>query len=144
MKLKLDLQSEQANTLAYAFFRTAFGVLLMINGWNKWVALPESADDFPDPLGIGSAVSIYLAIFCEFICGLAIALGLMTRLTSFPVAVTFTVAVFLVHGNDPFDVKQVAILYLIASIYMLVNGSGRFSLDGFIRSEMTDKQRSKA
>ena len=129
MKLKHNLQSQETHAIAYALLRVAIGMLLIINGWNKWQALPGYINDFPDPLGVGSELSLYLVIFAELICGLAIALGLMTRLASLPVTMTFIVAVFLVHGNDLFDVKQAPILYLIASIYFMVKGSGRFSLD---------------
>ncbi len=128
MKLKYNIP------LTYPLFRIAFGILLMINGWSKWITLPYSSSDFPDPLGIGSTFSIYLAILSELICGLAILLGFKTRIVSLPVIVTFTVAVFLVHTNDPFDVKQVAILYLITSIYIMLKGSGNISIDKYIRS----------
>lgn len=134
MKLEYHIQSDRVHTIAYTFFRVLSGLLLMINGWSKWLALPDASLDFPDPLGIGSTLSIYLAIFSELICGLALVLGLMTRIASIPIVITFVVAVFLVHGNDPFDVKQTAMLYLIASLYIIVKGSGRFSLDELIKS----------
>ncbi|MGS2763683.1 DoxX family protein [Sinomicrobium sp. M5D2P9] len=143
MKLKYYAPSRWANAIAYAFFRIAFGVLLIINGWDKWVALPDSSIDFPDPLGIGSEFSIYLAIFAELVCGPAIVLGLMTRVTGLPVAMTFIVAVFMVHVNDSFDVKQAAILYLFTSIYIIAKGSGRYSFDNLIWSAIPEKRNKK-
>ncbi len=142
MKFKASLQSSRTHAIAYALLRVSIGILLTINGCNTWQALPDgSFHDFPDPIGVGSALSFYLVIFSELICGLAIALGLLTRLASLPVMMTFIVAVFLVHGNDPFDVKQPAILYLLASLYFIVKGSGLFSLDRSIALYLAKKQR---
>lgn len=144
MKLKDSLQSSRTHAIAYALLRGSIGILLTINGCNTWQALHDgSIQDFPDPIGVGSEFSLYLVIFAELICGLAIALGLFTRLASLPVMMTFIVAVFLVHGNDPFDVKQPAILYLVASLYFIVKGSGIFSLDRSIAPYLAKKEQRK-
>lgn len=141
MAFKNSLQSSRAHAIGYALLRGTIGILLTINGWNTWKSLPDGTiHDFPDPIGVGSALSFYLVIFAELICGLAITLGLLTRLASVPVMMTFIVAVFLVHGNDPFDVKQPAILYLVASLYFIVKGSGLFSLDRSIALYLAKKR----
>lgn len=144
MKFKENLQSSHTHAIAYVLLRVSIGILLTINGYNTWQALADSSiQDFPDPIGVGSEFSFYLVIFAELICGLAIALGLLTRLASLPVMMTFIVAVFLIHGNDPFDVKQPAILYLIASLYFIVKGSGLFSLDRYIELYLSKKEQHK-
>lgn len=136
MKFIVKPLSQNSYEIAYAFLRIAVGILLFINGWNKWYTLPDSTIGFPDPLGVGANLSLYLVIFSELICGFAIMLGLFTRIASLPVIVTFFVAVFLIHKNDHFDVKQTALLYLIVSTYFIINGSGSYSLDKILSSSV--------
>ena len=57
---------------------------------------------FADPLGLGGQLSLGLASFAEFFCAIAVAIGLLTRLASVPVIILFTVAFFIIHGDDPF------------------------------------------
>ncbi|MGV3508281.1 MAG: DoxX family protein [Sphingobacteriaceae bacterium] len=119
----------KTNELAQALLRVAFGFLLIINGWAKAINFSSYSADFPDPLHLGETVSLFLVIFAELFCGLLILLGLLTRFFSIPVLITFVVAVLAVHQNDPFDAKQAALLYLCLSIYFIMTGSGRYSLD---------------
>ena len=48
--------------------RIIFGILLMNHGIQKWSSFQELSTVFPDPLGIGSPLSLGLAIFgtCMF------------------------------------------------------------------------------
>jgi putative oxidoreductase len=39
------------------------------------------------------------------------------------------VAVLIVHGADPFNVKEKAVLFLIAFVSVLILGPGKYSLD---------------
>ncbi len=47
--------------------RIIFGVLLMNHGIQKWSNFQELSTAFPDPLGIGSPLSLGLAIFGELV-----------------------------------------------------------------------------
>lgn len=46
-----------------------------------------------------------------------------------PLIVTMLVAVFFVHGADPFAQREPALLYLLPYVMLLLTGSGRYSLD---------------
>ncbi len=107
--------------------------LAAAHGWGKLVHYAERAGRFPDPLGIGSGVSLGLATFAEFFCALALAVGLMGRLAAVPLVVLFAVAFFMIHGDDPFGDKELAFLYLGAFVGLALTGPGRFSIDGLIR-----------
>ena len=48
--------------------RVVFGVMLMNHGIDKWANYQELSAVFPDPLGIGSPLSLGLAIFGELAC----------------------------------------------------------------------------
>lgn len=87
---------------------------------------------FGDPLGLGPEVSLFLAVFAEFFCSLCIGLGLGTRLAAIPLVITMAVAAFIAHGDDPFQRKELALLYLTMYIILIFSGSGKFSVDYFI------------
>lgn len=84
--------------------------------------------NFPLPILFGWA-----AILSEFLGGLFLALGLMTRLSAFFVGTTMVVAAFMVHGSDPYQKKELALAYLAMMILFLCTGGGRFSVDSLIR-----------
>jgi putative oxidoreductase len=42
------------------------------------------------------------------------------------------VAAFIVHGDDPFQKKELALLFLTPFLALLLAGPGRFSLDAVI------------
>jgi len=82
---------------------------------------------FPVPEAFGWA-----ATFSEFLGGLLLALGLLTRPSAFFLACTMIVAAFMAHGPDPFGKKELALVYLVAMVFFLCAGGGRFSIDALI------------
>jgi len=95
--------------------------------------LPGQEISFPDPLGISPLFSLILAVFAEVVCSLLIILGLGTRLAALPLAITMAVAGFMVHAADPFQRKELALMYLLAYISLMVTGSGKFSVDRYMK-----------
>lgn len=71
----------------------------------------------------------------EFLGGIFIALGLLTSPAAFFLGFTMLVAAFGVHGADPFQVKEMSLLYLAACIFFMTYGGGRFSLDAIINKK---------
>ena len=88
---------------------------------------------FGDPLGLGPEVSLVLAVFAEFFCSILVMLGIGTRLAVIPLMVTMSVAAFIAHGDDPFGRKELALMYLVSYAVLLLNGSGKFSVDQLLR-----------
>lgn len=107
--------------------------MLFAHGWGKLAGFAELADKFPDPIGLGSTLSLALAVFAEVVCSLLIIFGLGTRLASVPFLVTMLVAAFVVHADDPWGKKEFALLYAIPALSLVFTGGGRFSLDHLIR-----------
>jgi putative oxidoreductase len=62
-------------------------------------------------------------------CAIAVVLGLWTRLAALPIIIGMAVAAFVVHANDPFGVKEKALLYLIVHLALFVTGGGRYVLN---------------
>ncbi len=110
--------------------RLLFGLSLAINhGWPTFRGALVGASGFPDPLGIGAGTSMMLAGTAEFIFGLTVAAGLLTRLSLIPVLCNFIVALFVFHAGDPFGQKEMAYLYLSAMVSIMMLGPGKYSLD---------------
>lgn len=116
--------------LAVLIVRVSVSLSMLTHGWPKLNRLLEGGEiSFGDPLGLGPTVSLVLAVFAEVVCSVLIALGLGTRLASIPLIVTMGVAAFVVHGSDPFRGKEMAILYMVFYILLMLTGSRKYSLD---------------
>lgn len=77
---------------------------------------------FPELMAWAAALS-------EFAGGILVAAGLFGRIAAFFVFATMTVAVFVAHAADPFNVKELALAYWTMSGAVILLGTGRFSLD---------------
>jgi putative oxidoreductase len=116
--------------LAVLIVRVSVSLSMLTHGWPKLNRLLEGGEiSFGDPLGLGPTVSLVLAVFAEVVCSVLIALGLGTRLASIPLIITMGVAAFVVHGSDPFRGKEMAILYMVFYILLMLTGSRKYSLD---------------
>jgi putative oxidoreductase len=83
---------------------------------------------FPSYFAWGAALG-------EFLGGIFLALGLMTRPSAFFVFFTMGVAAFNAHGADPFGRKEKALLYFVISLFFMFTGPGKFSLDEIVRKK---------
>lgn len=110
--------------------RVATGSLMLFgHGLSKLLNFSERAGVFADPLGVGPALSLSLAVFAEVFCALAIILGFMTRFAAVPLVITMVVIAFIVHDGDPWGKKEFALLYAVPFLTLFLTGPGRFSLD---------------
>lgn len=116
--------------LGLLFLRVAFGLMMVLgHGFGKVSSLFSGQTGFPDPLGIGPTASLALAAFAEFFCALAVVVGFKTRWAAVPVVITMLVAAFVFHGADPWDKKELAILYALGFLTLVFTGGGPYSLD---------------
>jgi len=124
---------EPLTSLALLLLRLGVGgLMLALHGLQKLLGFDALVSDFADPIGLGSAASLSLAIFAEVLCSGLIAVGLGTRLAAVPLAVTMVVAAFVVHGEDPMAARERALLYLVPTVVLILTGPGRFSLDALV------------
>jgi putative oxidoreductase len=75
----------------------------------------------------------YLSGFAEGICGLLLTAGFMTRPAALIIVINMSVAAFLQHANDPYQIKELALLFLSVAILFVCAGGGRFAVDRLIR-----------
>lgn len=118
---------------AELILRLFLGIFMLTHGWAKLSSFSEKSEMFPDPLGIGSALSLSLATFAEFFCSILLILGLFTRFAAFNILATMTVAGLIFHYADPFSKKELALLYAVGFLYFTIAGGNRYSLDHWIR-----------
>jgi len=118
-------------SLGLLFLRvTAGGMMLFGHGWAKLTGFSELAANFPDPLGLGSTtVSLGLAVFAEAFCAAAVVVGVATRWVSIPLVITMLVAAFVVHSDDPWAKKELALVYAAPFLTLVFTGPGKFSFD---------------
>lgn len=122
-----------AFALGLLVLRLVFGLSMALgHGLSKLTGFEEMSGKFMDFMGLGVSTSLALCIFAEFFCALALALGLFTRLAVIPLIINMSVAFFIAHGSDPFQKKEMALLYLAVFAAIFIAGPGRFSLDGLI------------
>lgn len=129
--------------LGLLFLRVSLACLMLFaHGLPKLMKFGELSSKFPDPLGVGSTTSLVLAIFAEVACAVLMALGILTRFSAVPLIVTMTVALFVVHADDPWKAKELSAVYLAGFISVLLAGGGLFSLDAVLRSWFVRERKS--
>ena len=89
----------------------------------------------------GSTLSLGLAVFAEVFCSVGFIFGAFYRLAMIPMVFTMGMAFFVIHGNDPFAVKELAFIYLVVFVLMYITGPGKFSIDHVISSALYKKKR---
>ena len=127
----LDPKSLNTDIVAL-LLRLILGGLMIYHGYGKLIAYDQILPIFGDIIGIGSKLSFILLIFAEFICGILLVIGFLTRITVIPIFIAMVVAFFIAHGKDPFQVKELAFVFMCLSIVIFVLGSGKYSMDKLI------------
>lgn len=85
---------------------------------------------FPLPI-----VFAWAAALSEFLGGIFLALGFLTRPVAILLSITMLVAAFGVHLSDPWDIKESSLIYLVISLVFACRGAGRFSIDAFFNKK---------
>lgn len=122
--------------------RVAAGAFMLVHGSQKlgWITAGGEIQ-FGDPIGVGPVLSLYLTVFAEFFCSILLILGLGTRLALVPLIITMLVAVFIVHGADGFDKKEMGLLFLSSYLFLWVAGPGKYSVDNLISTSLNKRKR---
>ncbi len=118
------------NNIALLVLRVVFaGSMLYGHGLSKLNKLIEGDLGFANPIGIGEAPTLVLAVFAEFLAPIFIIIGYKTKFFSFFPAATMFVAAFIVHMGDPFGKIEKALLFLAVFVILMITGSGKYSID---------------
>ncbi len=123
------MQNTLLKDVGLAILRIAPSAMILSHGIPKLQKIITGNLEFGDPLGIGAAPSIFLAVIGEVLCPLLIIIGFKTRWMAVPSAITMAVAAFVVHAADDFATKEKALLYLVFFIAIILLGPGKYSVD---------------
>lgn len=108
--------------------RVFFGVLFFMHGVDKMMNFSSLSESFPSVFGLGSYMSLMVAVFCEFCCSLFLVAGLLQRLILIPMIISMGVAFFGIHDAILPD-GELALIYFVVFIILFLTGPGRYSID---------------
>ena len=115
---------------ALLIVRLSIALLMLTHGFPKLEKLISGqTTSFANVMGMGSTLSLVLAVFTEVVCSVLLFFGLWTRLAAFFLACTMSVAAFYIHAADPFSKQEMALLYLTVYVMLLLVGGGKYSID---------------
>lgn len=100
--------------------------MMLVHGIPK---LANGYEQFPDPLGIGNLASWLGAVGSEVGAASLLLLGAFTRIAAVPFAFTMGVAALVVHSGDPWNKKELAVMYALLAIAIALAGPGKYSVD---------------
>lgn len=125
--------SSSAKSFVILMSRIIFGFMFLSHGIAKLHTYGEAPCTFPDPIGLGSTLSLWLVLFAEILCSIGFVLGALFRLCLIPMIFTMCIALFVIHAGDPLDVKELSLMYLAIFALLFITGPGRFSIDGILK-----------
>ncbi|MFT3928550.1 MAG: DoxX family protein [Myxococcales bacterium] len=103
------------------------------HGLPKLLAFSEKAAHFADPLHIGPVASFGLATGAEFVGALLVLVGFFTRPAAAAVLFTMLVAGLVQHAGDPWNKKELALLFALVFGTLLTTGPGALSVDAWLK-----------
>lgn len=121
---------------ALLFLRLFAGGMMLTHGWAKLSSFGDLSETFPDPLGVSSTLSLVLILLAEVGGSMLLIFGLMTRLATLPLIFGMLMAIFVIHGEDPFAVRELALLYLGMFGILFWSGGGKYAVDEIIRQKL--------
>lgn len=113
--------------------RVFIGFAMLSHGFPKLQMLLEGGKiEFYSFLGMGPQFSLILTVFAEFVCSILLILGLFTRVALGFLIFTMLIAGFFVHGADPFEKREMSLVYLSVYLLLMAFGAGKISVDYMI------------
>lgn len=117
--------------------RLFWGLSFMSSGWGKMQKIAEVSSFFHTLNIPFPTENAYVVSYIEFVGGLCLAIGFVSRLVSIPLAVVMLVALFTAHWQavntvlqDPQAfIAQSPFTYLLACLIVFAFGPGSFSVD---------------
>ncbi len=131
-------------SLGLLILRLIVGVFMLTHGFGKLLMLLGINGDpslFPDPLRIGSVASLAMIVFAEFFCSIFLLMGFFTRFAVLPLFLGMLVAALVFHAKDPFQIKELSLLYGAIYLSFFFIGGGKFSIDYLIYKYLLKKNK---
>ena len=114
-------------SLGLVLFRVAVGLVFLMHGWSKVNNLPMVEGMFVG-FGLGSGTGIFIA-YLEVLGGLALILGIFTRVFGVIFGIEMLVAIFLTGGiAKGYKPHELELILMLLSFGIALTGSGKYSL----------------
>jgi putative oxidoreductase len=84
-----------------------------------------------------------LSVYAQFLCGVLLVLGLLTRSAGLVVAINFVVAVVMVHWQQDFRGWWPALVLVLLGLHFAAQGGGRYALDPVLAGWHRDRRAGK-
>ncbi|MGB8297414.1 MAG: DoxX family membrane protein [Polyangia bacterium] len=119
--------------LGLLLLRLGVGVnMTVLHGVDRVRNYSQLANSIPDPLGMGRRHSLMLVVAAEFVGGILVTLGLAGRLAALALAFSLSLTLFSGEAGLPWRQREATVLYLTASLAILLLGCGRWALDAVV------------
>lgn len=137
------------DNIATAVLRITLGVVFSAHGaqkvlgWFGGLGFSGTMGYFTGVMHIPALFAL-LAILAEFLGGIGLLIGFLTRIAAFGIGVDMVVAILMVHrfvgffmnwgGNQKGEGFEYHLLVLAIVVYLMVEGAGAFSVDHALSS----------
>ncbi len=127
--------------LTEPLIRVMAGGALAVHGYGILFGDTAGAAKFLESVGFsGGLFWAYVVGLVEFVCGLCLAAGLLTRLVALPIIGFLMVAIATYHWQFGFAWEnrgfEYPLFWIVVVLHFLVHGGGRWSLDALMRREI--------
>nr|PZN02167.1 MAG: DoxX family protein [Bacillota bacterium] len=132
MKPSARLLSQSYPDIAILFIRIPVGFHLIygtqdnVFSWSRMLEFSDFLQHHGFPFPTLCAIT---SVYAQFISGAAYILGFKTRLAAAVMTFNFIVAIIGVHLGDSYTSAFPAIMMLCSSVFLLLNGPGRYSIN---------------
>ena len=89
---------------------------------------------FPAPM-----FSARLSAYSQFVAGILIAAGLLTRPAAAVMVINFAVALWMVHWGLPFASNVSPLAMAVNSVFLVITGAGSLAVDAKLEGGITDR-----
>jgi putative oxidoreductase len=111
--------------------RVAVSLMMLSHGVPKALDYDTLVQSFPDPLNVGTEMSVMLILIAEVGCSILLLLGVFGRFASATLFIAMMVAAFVHHFNDPWASRELPLLYAAVYAALTFTGPGSLSIDSW-------------
>jgi putative oxidoreductase len=134
--ISFDGKREPAVAAALTALRLGVGAIVAVHGWAKLSDIAGTTRSFELLAMPAPQLLVYLAIAGEFLGGLGLVVGLLTRVAALGPLCTMLVAILTVHLGHGLLAKnggyEYPLVLLLVSGFFAVSGAGPWSFDALL------------
>ncbi|MEM8609680.1 MAG: DoxX family protein [Myxococcota bacterium] len=120
--------------------RICAAILMLSHGIPKVLKYEQLVTSFPDPLNVGTEISVMLIVFAEVGCAGLLLIGLFGRFAAITLFIAMMVAAFVHHFDDPWSMRELPLLYAAVFACLALTGSGSTSIDAWVAKRVFETE----